>query len=84
MKKIKKSKMNKTAKENPINAKMSFAEVINKYPESAEVFFKHGMACFGCPAAMMETLGDGIKAHGHDAKKIIDELNKAVKKKLKK
>ncbi len=69
----------KTEKEK-INAKMSFAEVMQKYPEAANVFFKHGMACFGCPAAMQETLEDGIKAHGQNVKKIIDELNNAVKK----
>jgi len=64
---------------NQINEKMSFAEVIQNYPETAEVFFKHGMSCFGCPAAMMETLEQGIKAHGQDIKKIIDELNKVAK-----
>jgi len=64
---------------NQINEKMSFAEVIQNYPETAEVFFKHGMSCFGCPAAMMETLGEGIKAHGHDIKKVIEELNKIAK-----
>jgi hybrid cluster-associated redox disulfide protein len=64
-----------------INAKMSFAEVMQKHPEAAEVFFRHGMACFGCPAAMMETLEQGIKAHGLEAGKIIDELNKAARKK---
>lgn len=68
---------------NLINAKMSFAEVIQNYPETAEVFFKHGMSCFGCPAAMMETLEQGIKAHGHDTKKIIDELNKIARPKRK-
>lgn len=71
---------NKTCKE-MISGKMSFAEVMQKHPEAAEVFFKHGMSCFGCPAAMMETLEDGIKAHGQDVKKIIDELNKAARKK---
>lgn len=73
---------NKTGNEE-INAKMRFTEVMHKHPEAAEVFFKHGMSCFGCPAAMMETLEDGIKAHGQDAKKIINELNKAAKKRKK-
>jgi hybrid cluster-associated redox disulfide protein len=73
----------KSVKE-PINSKMSFAEVMQKYPETAEVFFKHGMACFGCPAAMQESLEAGISAHGHDVKKIIDEINKAVKKQKRK
>ena len=62
-----------------INEKMTFAEVIQNYPETAEVFFKNGMSCFGCPAAMMESLEYGIKAHGQDPKKIIGELNKVMK-----
>ncbi len=71
--------LKKKSSGNQINEKMSFAEVIQNYPETAEVFFKHGMSCFGCPAAMMETLGEGIKAHGHDIKKVIEELNKIAK-----
>lgn len=71
--------LKKKSSVNQINEKMSFAEVIQNYPETAEVFFKHGMSCFGCPAAMMETLGEGIKAHGHDIKKVIEELNKIAK-----
>lgn len=63
-----------------ITGKMKFSEVLNKYPETADVFFKHGMACFGCPASMMESIEDGIKAHGQDTKKIIKELNDSVKK----
>lgn len=79
--KAKESKKNegKRIKKEPINAKMSFAAVLQKYPESAEVFFKHGMSCFGCPAAMMENIEEGIKAHGKDVKEIVDELNKVVK-----
>lgn len=75
-----KKKENKKIEKEPINAKMSFVAVLQKYPESAEVFFKHGMSCFGCPAAMMENIEEGIKAHGHDVKEIVDELNKVAKK----
>lgn len=75
-----KKKENKTIK-NLVNSKMSFAEVIKKHPESAEVFSRHGMLCFGCPAAMMEKLEDGIRAHGQDVNKIIDEINGSIKKK---
>jgi hybrid cluster-associated redox disulfide protein len=71
----------KKKRQETISAKMSFAEVMQQHPEAAEVFFRHGMSCFGCPAAMQETLEMGIKAHGQDVEKIVDELNKAVKKK---
>lgn len=60
---------------------MSFAEILRKHPEAAEVFSKYGMHCFGCPMSMQESLESGIKAHGLDVAKILNELNKAVKKK---
>ncbi len=71
----------KESKGNEITAEMSFAEVLQKHPETADVFFKEGMSCFGCPAAMMESLEAGIQAHGKDVKRVVDELNKAAKKK---
>jgi hybrid cluster-associated redox disulfide protein len=76
---MKTSKKRKTKK--IVNSKMSFAEVIKQHPESAEVFSRHGMLCFGCPAAMMEKLEDGIKAHGQDVDEIVNEINEAIKKK---
>lgn len=73
-------KKEKTEKKK-IHAKMLFREILKKYPESAEIFIKHGMYCYGCPMAMQETLEEGIEAHGLDAKKIIDKLNKSIKEK---
>lgn len=63
---------------NLVNSKMSFAEVIKRYPQSSEVFSRHGMLCFGCPAAMMEKLEDGIRAHGQDVDEIISEVNESI------
>ena len=80
---MKKTGKNQTGGE-VLSGKMSFAEVMKKHPETAEVFSKHGMSCFGCPMAMQESLEAGISAHGHDAKKIVKELNKAATKSAKK
>lgn len=66
-----------------ITAKMSFSEVLRKYPETAEVFFKNGMACVGCPLAMQETIEQGALAHGIDVKKLVEELNEKIKKRKK-
>ena len=63
-----------------ITAKMSIGEIVNKYPETAEVFFKHGMHCLGCAASHFENLEQGCQAHGIDAKKLVADLNKAVEK----
>jgi hybrid cluster-associated redox disulfide protein len=64
-----------------ITKQMSIAEVISKYPKTIPVLMKTGMHCIGCPMAMQETLEDGLSAHGLDADKIIDGLNKIVRKK---
>lgn len=52
-------------------------DVVEKHPELAPVFFKHGMHCIGCPAARGESIEDGAKAHGLDDKKI-KELVKSL------
>ena len=65
----------------PITADMSISEVISRYPETIPLLMKTGMHCIGCPMAMQETLGEGLSAHGLDADKIIEELNKIAKKK---
>ena len=64
-----------------ITKSMTIAEVVSKYPETIQVLMKSGMHCLGCPMSMQETLEEGLSAHGIDADKTIDELNKAIKKK---
>jgi len=63
-------------KKTKITAKMTFAEILEKHPESAEFFIRKGMHCIGCPMAQMESLEDGCKAHGLKVNEIIKELNK--------
>ena len=58
----------------------NLGEIAQKYPETIDVFMKHGLHCIGCVAAQYETLEQGAKAHGIDVKKLVDDLNKAVKK----
>ena len=59
-----------------ITADMSIFEVMEKYPETADVFRKHFHGgCFACPAARMETLSDGASVHGLNIDDILDELN---------
>ena len=62
-----------------ITADMSIDEVLKLYPQTGEVFRKyfHG-GCFACPAARMETLGDGAMVHGLDVDFIVGELNKSA------
>jgi len=74
----KKTKDRKIAKK--ISGKMSFSELLGKYPQAAEILMSKGMSCVGCPMAMQESLEMGARAHGIDVKKLVDELNKKLAK----
>lgn len=62
-----------------ITKDMTFAEVIKKYPETIDVFLKHGLHCIGCPIGAMETIEQGAKAHRIDVEKLLEELNEVIK-----
>jgi hybrid cluster-associated redox disulfide protein len=50
-----------------------------KGEKAAEILFKSGMGCVGCPMSQMESLEDGCKAHGMSDKEIneiVEKLNK--------
>lgn len=66
-----------------ITKDMTIAEVTTHFPETMPVFIKHGMTCFGCPMALSETVEQGALAHGINADEMLNELNRAVKKKAK-
>ncbi|MDO8622934.1 MAG: DUF1858 domain-containing protein [archaeon] len=65
-----------------ITKNMSMHEILNSNPDAAEILFKSGMGCVGCPAAQMETLEQGCLAHGM-SKKQIDEIIKKLNKEKK-
>lgn len=64
-----------------ITKNMTFAEVIEKYPETIDVFLKHGLHCIRCPIGARETIEEGAKAHGIPIEELLKELNEAIKKK---
>lgn len=70
-----KIKINKTK----ITKNMNFSELIQKYPESAEVLMNEGMHCIGCMMASSETLEQGCLAHGLDTDKIVAKIQKKLK-----
>ena len=64
-----------------ITKNMILGEVARKYPETINVFLNHGLPCAMCHIAFHETIEQGAKSHGINAKKLVEELNKAIKKK---
>jgi len=62
-----------------ITKKTKMSELLQKKPEAAEILFKAGLSCVGCPMAMQETIEQGCLAHGMSKKeidKLIEKLNK--------
>lgn len=74
--------MKKTTKkaQKKITKKITFAELIEKYPESAEILFENGMHCIGCAISAQETLEQGALGHGLNPDKLVEEINKKLEK----
>ena len=70
--------MSAEAKEKPINKLMPIGEVVQKYPQTVEVFLRHGLMCFGCAIARFENVEQGAAAHGINIDSLVTDLNAVV------
>jgi hybrid cluster-associated redox disulfide protein len=61
-----------------ITKSMSIMEIVQKYPQTVEVFRNFGMGCLGCSAARFENVEQGAAAHGIDIEALINDLNKVA------
>ena len=61
-----------------ITKDMNILEIVEKYPQSVEVFQKYGLGCVGCAAARYENLEAGGKIHGVDIDKMIEDINAVI------
>lgn len=61
-----------------ITKDMSILEVVQKYPDTVDVFVNSGMGCLGCAAAHFENIEQGATAHGIDVDALIKNLNEAI------
>ena len=60
-----------------IKKSMKIGEVLREKPEAARILFGAGLGCVGCPMAQMESLEDGMRAHGLSDEEI-DEVVKEI------
>ncbi len=70
--------MSTEAKEKPIRKDMPIGDVVQKYPQTVEVFLRHGLMCFGCAIARFENVEQGATAHGINVEVLMRDLNAAV------
>jgi hybrid cluster-associated redox disulfide protein len=61
-----------------ITKDMPIGDVVQTYPQTVEVFLKHGLMCFGCAIARFENVEQGAMAHGINVDTLIKDLNAAV------
>lgn len=61
-----------------ITKDMSILEVVQKYPDTVDVFVNAGMSCLGCAAAHFENIEQGAMAHGIDVDQLVKDLNTVV------
>ncbi len=66
---------------NRITGDMKTAEVLEKYPEAAEVLEEYGMLCSGCFCAEAETLEQACAVHCMDPDAVISLLNDVISRK---
>ena len=58
-----------------INKDTQIGELLEKYPEKAEILLEAGMHCLGCPASQVETLEEACEVHGIDVEEVEKKLN---------
>jgi hybrid cluster-associated redox disulfide protein len=61
-----------------ISKNMPIGDVVQNYPQTIEVFLKHGLMCFGCAIARFENIEQGAMAHGINVEALVTDLNAAV------
>ncbi len=59
-----------------INKDMTIGDLIENYPEKAEILMNAGMHCIGCLAASGETLEQACEVHEIDVEDLLKELTK--------
>lgn len=55
------------------------AECVEQYPETVEVFHRHGLACFGCAVSRLENIEQGAALHSINPDALVAELNAVIK-----
>jgi len=61
-----------------ITKEMPIGEVVQQYPQTIEVFLRHGLMCFGCAIAQFENVEQGAMAHGINIEALMEDLNTVV------
>ena len=53
-------------------------DVLDQYPDVADIFFAIGMHCLGCPSARGESIEMACMVHGADVDALVKQLNDRI------
>lgn len=65
-----------------ITKDMLISEVVERYPQVAEIFLEYGLHCVGCHVSHFETIEQGAKGHGmldEEIEMMVDDANTIAK-----
>ena len=58
-----------------ISKDTKIGDLLQEFPDKAEILLAAGMHCLGCPASQAETLEEACDVHGIDVEELVNELN---------
>lgn len=61
-----------------ITKDMTIEDVVQRFPETIQVFSRYGVGCLGCSAAQYDNIGQGAAIHGLDTDQLVQELNACI------
>jgi hybrid cluster-associated redox disulfide protein len=69
--------------EGPVTPTMNFSEVLQKYPETIEIFVAYGLHCVACSLAEFDTVQEAALIHGINPEMLLRDLNRHIREKRK-
>ncbi len=58
-----------------IEKSTKIGDLLEQYPDKADILLEAGMHCLGCPASQGETLEEACAVHGIDVDELVKKLN---------
>ena len=59
-----------------IDKDMKIGDLLEQFPEKADILLEAGMHCLGCPASQAETIEEACEVHGIDVEELLEKINK--------
>ena len=59
-------------------AELTVEDILTRWPETAEVFNRHNMACVGCPVAPFYTVAEAAAVYQLSVEAFVEELEEII------